>query len=105
MPGGGTIVVETAVESPAEPGQTAHVILRVRDHGIGMDEQTRDRVFDPFFTTKSGPGAGLGLAAVHGTITQSGGTVDVESTPGVGSTFTVRLPTERGDLTGEDGCG
>ena len=96
MPGGGTIVVETAVEHGPPP----LVVLRIRDQGIGMEEATLDRVFDPFFTTKSEPGAGLGLAAVHGTIIQSGGTVDVESTPGVGSTFTVRLPAEQ-SLTAE----
>ncbi|TVR64809.1 MAG: PAS domain-containing sensor histidine kinase [Gemmatimonadales bacterium] len=94
MPDGGTILVETMVEEPVKPDGMPLVVLRVRDHGVGMDDTTLERAFDPFFTTKSEPGAGLGLAAVHGTIIQSGGTVDVESTPGVGSTFTVRLPTE-----------
>ena len=69
------------------------ILLRVRDTGEGMDEATLRRVFEPFFTTKPvGQGTGMGLAAVHGTVHSHGGTVEVQSEPGRGTTLTLALP-------------
>jgi signal transduction histidine kinase/ActR/RegA family two-component response regulator len=101
MPDGGTLRVSSAVQDVDAQQAAAHggasgsyVVVSVSDTGTGMDEQTRARVFEPFFTTKrSGAGTGLGLATVHGSITQLGGFVSVESELGKGSTFHVFLPT------------
>jgi len=67
--------------------------IQVRDTGMGMDMETRARLFEPFFTTKpAGEGTGLGLAVAHGIIQAHGGEISVETAPGRGTSFTVRLP-------------
>jgi two-component system cell cycle sensor histidine kinase/response regulator CckA len=101
MPAGGTLVIETAeVEVSASAAQTGaelepgtYVLLSVGDTGHGMDPHTLSRIFEPFFTTKElGRGTGLGLSTVYGIVQQSGGHVNVSSTPGRGTSFNVYLP-------------
>ncbi len=70
-----------------------HILLRVRDDGIGMDAETRARIFTPYFTTKaSSGGTGLGLAGVQTIVARAGGRIDVQSTPGAGATFSLHIP-------------
>ena len=98
MPRGGHLTISTGRDRPrdwnAGVALPEHgVWLSVRDTGFGIDPAVRTRIFEPFFTTKSaGNGTGLGLATVHGIVTQSGGTVAVESEPGRGTRFLVALP-------------
>ena len=74
-----------------------YVALTVRDSGPGMDAATLERIFEPFFTTKPvGQGTGLGLAVVHGVMRTHEGGVDVQSTPGHGSKFTLYFPVAPG---------
>ena len=81
--------------SSYRPGR--YVVLEVTDTGIGMDEETVGRVFDPFFSTKLSA-HGLGLAAVRGIVHQHHGLLRIDSTLGVGSTFTVLLPASDGEV-------
>jgi len=71
------------------------VQITFKDTGSGMDRETAGRVFDPFFTTKApGKGTGLGMSICYGIIKEHGGTINVESEQGHGTTFTIRLPVE-----------
>jgi signal transduction histidine kinase/Na+/proline symporter len=80
------------IEVSAERAEE-RVVLRVADAGAGMTPDVRARIFEPFFTTKEvGEGTGLGLALVYSIVSEHGGTIDVESTPGLGTTVTVSLP-------------
>jgi two-component system NtrC family sensor kinase len=70
-----------------------NIIIEITDSGIGMTEEIKQHIFDPFYTTKDiGEGTGLGLSIVFGIIEKHHGTIDVQSSPGKGTTFTVTLP-------------
>ncbi len=98
MPAGGTLTITvSAVDTvPATrhhgPAHRPHVAITIADTGLGIAPEVIDRVFEPFFTTKEpGRGTGLGLSQVFGFINQSGGHVDVASTPDSGTMFTLYL--------------
>ncbi|MBI4704359.1 MAG: response regulator, partial [Deltaproteobacteria bacterium] len=95
MPEGGTLSIETARarSGAADAGSRPMVRIAVADTGVGMDEATRSKVFEPFFTTKEGEEhVGLGLSTAYGIVTQSQGTIAVQSAPGEGSRFEILLP-------------
>jgi CheY-like chemotaxis protein len=101
MPQGGSICMELANVMVGGPDGMSHTLLApgpyvrlsVTDTGTGMDAPTVQRIFEPFFTTKSeGHGTGLGLATVYGIVDQAGGTIDVVTAVGRGTTFHVLLP-------------
>lgn len=87
-PGEGILDVISHYEAEAQAIQ-----ITIRDNGIGMDATTQQHIFEPFFTTKEqGRGVGLGLAVVYGIIQRHAGQIEVQSAPGQGATFTIRLP-------------
>ncbi|HOV86106.1 MAG TPA: ATP-binding protein [Syntrophobacteraceae bacterium] len=98
-------LIENAIQAMEPPGQIritagrvpeeGAVLISVADTGKGIPEGLLGRIFDPFFTTKEvGVGTGLGLSVVYGIIQKHGGTISVESKPGEGSRFIIRLPAE-----------
>lgn len=100
MPEGGTLSIKLELEKHAREidGQAgaqlaSYVCLSISDNGSGIPPEHLPRIFDPFFTTKEvGKGTGLGLATVYGIVKQHQGWVEVESEPGRGTTFRIRLP-------------
>lgn len=91
MPDGGRLTLRACLD---ELGGRPAARIDVSDTGVGMEDEVRERIFEPFFTTKRSEqgGSGLGLATVYGIVRAWGGNVSVETAPGSGSTFTVRLP-------------
>ena len=94
MPGGGRFVFRVSSD-------TETVRIAAEDTGCGMSDEVRWRVLEPFFTTKGSRGTGLGLSVSWGIVKRHGGTIDIESSPGVGSTFVVRLPVSKEEPAAE----
>jgi len=101
MPNGGTLSIQTEKISLTETSTTAfspiapgdYALISVSDSGEGISQDNLQKIFDPFFTTKEpGKGTGLGLAMVYGIVKQHGGHIDVQSAPGLGTTFKIFLP-------------
>ncbi|MDR9459615.1 MAG: ATP-binding protein [Dehalococcoidia bacterium] len=89
MPEGGTITIKSGQENGS-------ALLSISDTGTGIPEEIRGKVFEPFFTTKAAKGTGLGLSVTYSIITHHGGSIEVESAPGKGATFHIRLPADNG---------
>jgi hypothetical protein len=86
MPSGGELAIETEAADHM-------LVVRVRDSGIGIAPENITKIYDPFYTTKGvGQGTGLGLAVSYGIVQEHSGRIFVESSPGQGTTFTIKLP-------------
>ena len=112
QPGGWQPCIRVEVEAlPAAAAESPGVVARpllgwqqltVRDNGLGITPEVRERIFEPFYTTKVvGKGTGLGLATVWHLVTEAGGRVELESVPGEGTAFHVLLPVWPAPKTGE----
>jgi PAS domain S-box-containing protein len=94
LPAGGSVTLRARTERDhrGQPG----VLLEVSDNGTGMTDETRRRCLEPFFTTKGDEGTGLGLSIVHGMLRRHGGTLEIESAVGQGTTMRFRFVARRG---------
>jgi signal transduction histidine kinase len=92
MPNGGTLTLRTSEAA-------GMVVLEVADTGAGMSPEVRARCLDPFFSTKGDKGTGLGLAMVFGIVQRQEGHIEIESAPGVGTTFRISLPAAGEDVS------
>jgi signal transduction histidine kinase len=98
MPDGGELIVASLME---EREAQTWLGIQVEDNGVGIDQDDIGQIFEPFFTTKpSGQGTGLGLSVSYSIISEHGGYIDVSSTKGKGSVFTIWLPAEREEVKG-----
>jgi signal transduction histidine kinase/CheY-like chemotaxis protein len=104
MDGQGTLSLKVACDQPLPrirgeaSSSQPHISLSLADTGAGIADDNCERIFEPFFTTKAvGKGTGLGLSQVFGFAKQSGGNIDVASTPGQGTVFTLYLPQVEGE--------
>ena len=101
--GGGQLTVTTGLQPGGRADDPAHIVVDIADTGCGISPDDRQHIFEPFFTTKGeGQGTGLGLAVSYGIVRNAGGSIDVESSPGHGSVFTLRLRAETGARAGEN---
>jgi two-component system, cell cycle sensor histidine kinase and response regulator CckA len=109
LPFGGKLRIGTAcvdqksdISSRQDSCTGRAIMLWVTDNGLGMDQETQQRIFEPFFSTKElGKGTGLGMSIVQGIIAQSGGSIEVHSQPGNGTTFRIYLPEAPGVVASE----
>ncbi len=86
-------MVISGILTIAARNQADKVVVEVIDNGVGIQPDNLPKIFEPFFTTKEiGKGTGLGLAVCYGILTEHGGTLNVQSTVGIGTTFTITLP-------------
>ena len=112
MPDGGQIVIKTENVDLDKSFSKSHayvvapgyyVAVSVKDTGTGMDKKVLSHLFEPFYTTKDvGKVTGLGLASAYGTVKSHNGYIDVESQPGVGTTFTLYFPVNQARSSDKD---
>jgi two-component system NtrC family sensor kinase len=95
MENGGDLRINTR-----NSGKGEFVVVAISDTGCGIPKENLQKIFDPFFSTKENSGTGLGLSVSYGIINSHGGMIEVESSVGVGTTFTISLPIE--SETGEE---
>lgn len=107
MPAGGKLIIETArvdldpeyVNTHPDSNAGRHIMVAVSDTGTGMSDEVKKHLFEPFYTTKpQGRGTGLGLATIYGAVKQAGGSVEVYSEIGKGTTFKIYLPSVKDDI-------
>lgn len=95
MPQGGSITIKTSTENN-------HISIRIKDTGVGIPEDIRNRIFDPFFTTKGVQSTGLGMSTSYGIINRHKGTISVASPESTGTTFTINIPISENTLEAEE---